>query len=256
MAWKHLNHRDLALILSADEMDKLRTLSRDDDWADIVDACMDSVADTWRGMLQAKGFEFDVREHFIPSSYQYWVLVHCRHAVWTRFPHSTDIALDTRRLDEYENALRFFKDPPIGPDTPDPENSSASPINGSMGNASIAVGPHRFPPWFTNSIIPFRKNRGAILPTPQVSDVAKTTDTIGVTWDAVPNAESYQAMLYLNGSIIGVVKTSEPYAEFRGLKSDTAYTFQVRAYGKDVAREASEWTLPTTIQTDPTPPNA
>lgn len=256
MSWKRLTVNDLKLILSADECDKLETLSRTDDWDNVVQSCIDNVANTWRGMFLARGFEFDVREHFIPSSFAHWVLIHARHAVWTRFPNSDSIALDQRRLDSYDKAMEFFSDPPIGPEPPDPENSSASPINGSMGNASVFVEPHRFPPWWTNSIIPFRKNRGAILPTPQVSDVAKTTDTIGVTWDAVPNAESYQAMLYLNGSIVGTVKVSEPYAEFSGLKPNTAYTVQIRAYGKDVAREASEWTLPTTIQTDPIPPNA
>lgn len=261
MSWKHLTYADLALILAGDELTKLNTLSKGADWSAIVEECMDTVADTWRGALASKGYVLDVRDHYIPGEYVYYVLVHCRHAVWTRFPHSDDIALDQRREDEYRHAMDLLENPYIGPSKPDPEWSGDSPINGDGGGSSIANPPLRFPPWFLHGQVRWNDERGSVLPLPQLSEEGVTSDSVSVSWPEVAGAEKYWARLtgpngtqYSNlfwkidlipsGHKIGV--------DFFGLSPSTSYTVSVRAFGADPKTTASEWAS-ISLLTQPSP---
>ena len=108
MSWKQLTINDLKTILSEDEITTLNTMSVEEDKTDIVNDCMNMIADMWRGAIAAKGYTLDTRDHYIPSEYVYWVLVHCRYAVWTRFPMSPSVGLDEARQKEYEKALDLF----------------------------------------------------------------------------------------------------------------------------------------------------
>ena len=96
MAWKRLTVDDLRTLLSEDEVEKLTELATLSAGVDVQNA-IDIVSDTWRGALQAKGVEVDVRDHYTPASYRYWILVHSRWAVWTRFPGTPAYALDDAR---------------------------------------------------------------------------------------------------------------------------------------------------------------
>lgn len=146
--WKRLNIDDLRAILSEDELDRLENLSVKDDISSVVNAGMDLVSDTWRGALGAKGYLVDVRDHYTPPEYRYWILVHARWAIWTRFPMTPDIALDKARENEYKKALDILKDPFINVSKPDysddPELSSMTQTTES----SIFLPPMRFTPWY------------------------------------------------------------------------------------------------------------
>lgn len=109
--WKNLTVDDLRLVLSEDEIEKLSQLSLSPEMATVIQDTIDLISDTWRGALSAKGMALDPREHFIPSTYAYWVCVHARHAVWTRFPNSGFIALDEVRKDELKKAMELLKQP-------------------------------------------------------------------------------------------------------------------------------------------------
>lgn len=90
---------------------------------------IDIVAETWRGAFKAKGLTIDIRDYYVPSEYWYYILVHARHAVWTRFTNSTNIALDDRRMDEYKKAMDLLKDPWLNVSKPDWEYSPENPEN-------------------------------------------------------------------------------------------------------------------------------
>ena len=77
------------------------------------------MADAWRGAWQAKGYQIDIRDHFVAPEYTYYVLVHARYAIWTRFPNSPAYALDEARKAEYDKALELLKSPYIGTSKPD-----------------------------------------------------------------------------------------------------------------------------------------
>lgn len=148
MAWKHLDIDDLRLILSEDEADQLNTYSLNTEMVDVVNETMDVVSDAWRGALAAKGYTLDTRDHYVPPEYSYYVLVHCRHAVWTRFPNSRDIALDERRKEEYDKAMELMRDPFIDVSEPDgggePDNRGAP----GTGAGSIRVPLNRIESWY------------------------------------------------------------------------------------------------------------
>lgn len=139
MTFKKLTIDDLRNILSEDEIQALNTLSLDDKKAAIVNDTINIIADTWRGALGAKGYRLDVRDHFIPSEYVYWVLVHARWAIWTRFPMSPVVGLDDARKDEYKKAMELLKDPYIGISKPDWEYDPTNPVNGGNGDAAITI---------------------------------------------------------------------------------------------------------------------
>lgn len=133
MSWKKLDIDDLKLILSQDELDRLSTLSLDETITTNINDTIDMVANVWRGALSAKGYTLDVRESYIPASYHYWVLVHARWAVWTRFPLSNDIALDDARKNEYNKALDLLKNPYIDAEKPAWEYDPSNPENQDEG---------------------------------------------------------------------------------------------------------------------------
>lgn len=139
MAFKRLTTDDLKSILSQDEIDALNTFSLDPAKTTILNDTIDMIADTWRGALSAKGYALDVRDHYIPTEYAYWVLVHARYAIWSRFPMSPAIALDDARKDEYNKALELLKNPYIGASKPDWEYSPENPVNGGTGGGSIKL---------------------------------------------------------------------------------------------------------------------
>lgn len=132
MNWKLLTIDDLKTILSEDEINTLNTISVDDDKTSIINDCINMIADMWRGAFSAKGYAMDIRDHYVPVEYVYWILVHCRYAVWTRFPMSPSIGLDEARTDEYKKALELLKDPYIGTSKPDPEYDSTSTNTGMI----------------------------------------------------------------------------------------------------------------------------
>lgn len=148
MAWKHLQIGDLRLILSEDETKQLNQYSLDADVSDVINSTMDVVSDVWRGALSAKGYELDVRDHYVPPEYAYYILVHCRHAVWTRFPNSESIALDGRRKEEYEKAMDLLRDPFI--DVSSPTDEGVPDTSGEIGTGagSIRVPWNRIPAWY------------------------------------------------------------------------------------------------------------
>lgn len=150
--WKKLDINDLRTILSEDELERLQTLSiNPDEMENIVNAGIDLVSDTWRGALGAKGYTLDVRDHYTPPEYRYWILTHARYAVWTRFPNTPDIALDKAREAEYKQALALLKDPYLDVSKPDySDEPGLSAESTTIGGASIFVPPMRFNAWYIN----------------------------------------------------------------------------------------------------------
>ena len=129
MSWKKLDIDDLKLLLAQDEIEKLSELSLDPEITAVINSIIDMVAAMWRGALRAKGYSMDIRDGYIPDAYQYWVLVHSRYAVWSRFPNSQYIAIDEVRKDEYKKALELLKDPYIDVAKPEWEYDPANPEN-------------------------------------------------------------------------------------------------------------------------------
>lgn len=139
MSWKKLDIDDLRKILSEDEVAVLATIGVPADVENMVNDVIDVVADTWRGAIIGKGYAYDVRDHYVPGTYAYWVLVHARWALWTRFPHSPSIALDEARKDEYEKALEILEKCALGTSKPDYEHSSDNPENKAGGTPSVVI---------------------------------------------------------------------------------------------------------------------
>lgn len=137
MAWKQLDYQDLQKILSQDEISTLETCSTS--LSATCDEVIDLVADTWRGMLIGKSVPVDIREHYIPGSLAYWVLVQARYSLWTRFPNSPAFALDEARKKEYEQSREIFSSGKIGTEDPEWEHSSDNPENGTRIPGSIQI---------------------------------------------------------------------------------------------------------------------
>ena len=135
--WKQLTVDDLRLILSEDEITRLNSISKSQEINSIIQDTLDLVADTWRGAIISKGYDYDIREHYIPLSYSYWILVHARYVVWTRFPKSPNIALDSARQSEYEKALDLLEKMYIGADIPDDEYSHKKQEEKQSNNYSL-----------------------------------------------------------------------------------------------------------------------
>lgn len=148
--WKLYTFDDLRQILSEDEVERLNTLSLDESKIDIINTCMATIADMWRGAFASKGYFVDVRPHYMPPEYAYYYLVHCRHAVWTRFPNSGAIALDDPRNDEYKEALEMLKKPAIATSAPDYSNDPVLSGDTSLydkQDAAILVPDMRIKTW-------------------------------------------------------------------------------------------------------------
>lgn len=146
--WKALDISDLRLILSEDETRQLNTYSVDESITAVINDTINMVSDAWRGALSAKGYTLDSREHYTPGSYAYYILVHCRWAVWTRFPNSKTIALDDARKQEYEKALELLKDPILDVDPVTPEGQAGDENATGTGAGSIRVPWNRIPQWY------------------------------------------------------------------------------------------------------------
>lgn len=79
MAWKRLDIDDLRLVLSEDEVEKLNERSLADDKLNvIIQEQLDVVADAFRGAWKSKGYELDVREHYVAPEYRNAVLNYAR----------------------------------------------------------------------------------------------------------------------------------------------------------------------------------
>ena len=152
MSWKRLTIDDLRLILSEDETQKLDTLSLNEDITEPINQTILLVSNTWRGAMKGKGYEIDPRDGYIPSAYAYWVLVHSRYAVWSRFPNSSFIAIDEVRKKEYEQAIELLKSPSLDTDkvewflpdgNPNPELSAYT--KDGTGGSSMLTPWLRFP---------------------------------------------------------------------------------------------------------------
>lgn len=148
--WKRLDINDLRKILSQDEVERLDTLSLGEGQTQAINNILDLVSDTWRGAFSSKGYYVDVREHYTPPTYHYWILVHARHACWARFPNSGQIALDDPREKEYEKALEILAKPTQA--TPAPDYSSDPVLSGDTSlydkqDAAILVPDMRIKTW-------------------------------------------------------------------------------------------------------------
>lgn len=117
--WKRLNIDDLRTILSEDEIERLNTLSVDNSIESVVNNGIDLISDMWRGALSAKGYTLSKDAYSTPPEYRYWILIHARWAIWTRFPNTPDIALDKAREAEYKQAMELLKNPYINVSKPD-----------------------------------------------------------------------------------------------------------------------------------------
>lgn len=155
MSWKHLSNADLKLVLSQDEIDKVSTLSLDPSLSAVVDDTIDMVSDTWRGALSGKGVKLDVREHYTPSAYSYFILVHARQVIWSRFPNSPLYALDEVRKEEYKKALEMLVSCSIGADKPEWQYDPENPINGGPKAGTITLPKLKFDEdlwWYQNEL--------------------------------------------------------------------------------------------------------
>ena len=146
--WKALDIDDLRLILSEDETAQLNQYSLDQSLTAVINDTINMVSDAWRGALSAKGYALDSREHYTPGSYAYYILVHARWAVWTRFPNSKQIALDDARKQEYEKALDLLKNPILDVDPVTPEGQAGDEDAIGTGAGSIRVPWNRIPQWY------------------------------------------------------------------------------------------------------------
>ena len=142
--WKRLNIDDLRTILSEDEIERLNTLSVDASIENVVNNGIDLISDMWRGALSAKGYTLSKVEYSTSPEYRYWILIHARWAIWTRFPNTPDIALDKAREAEYKQAMELLKNPYINVSKPDDEGEEDNDI----GTNGIYVPPQRFPAWY------------------------------------------------------------------------------------------------------------
>lgn len=152
MSWKRLTIDDVKLVLAQDEIDKLSELSLSPELTSVVNDTCDLIASTWRGAIQAKGNSIDPRDFYLPSCYWYHALAMIRQALWTRFPNSGVIALDERRVKEYEAAMELLKQPYLEVDkvewylpdgTPNPELSAYT--QDGTGGSSMLTPWLRFP---------------------------------------------------------------------------------------------------------------
>lgn len=125
--WRNVEKKDLAMVLSQDEIDKLENLSTNYD--DIFESSAVLVSNMIRGALSAKGFSLSTLENSIPESYMLIALILIRSFMWSRFPHSNIIAIDEIRLKESEWAKEVLKELPYNPDKIDSEHNPDNPDN-------------------------------------------------------------------------------------------------------------------------------
>lgn len=150
MSWKRLQLQDIQMVLAQDEIDKLENLSKDPETREIIQDILDNVSDAWRGSLAAKSVVLSTIEHSTPSEYRIFILNFARHQIWTRFPESTTIALDERRVAEYEQACELLQNPYINVAPPSPEEQP-TPEDSARHTGSVFVPYMRIPPFPFNT---------------------------------------------------------------------------------------------------------
>ena len=145
--WRKLDFKDLQNVLAYDEFQKLNEMSLSSDLSDICQPILDQVADMFRGAFLTKGYNVDIRDHYVPQGYVNPILNYARWQIWTRFPNSQNIALDDPRRFAYEEAKELLKDPYIGTENPDysddPELSGRTDLT-STNDASLTLPYQRF----------------------------------------------------------------------------------------------------------------
>lgn len=132
--WVHLTYEDLAEVLAYDELEKLNEMSIHESIDNICQRQVDSVADAFRGAFLAKGYNIDIRSHYIPQTYKVYVLAMARYFICARFPGSKDIFLDEPRYELFKRAQDLLKDPVLG--VPDPDYSNDPELSSSMITAA------------------------------------------------------------------------------------------------------------------------
>lgn len=147
MGWTRLTIDDLRLVLAEDEVDKLNTRSLDANLSAVIQEQLDCVADAFRGAWQSKGYNIDVRDHYVAPEYKQFVLNYARWQIWTRFPMTEDFALSDPRKIQYEQASELLKNPYLGVSKPDysgdPELSARTD---TRLDSAITVPWLKFPP--------------------------------------------------------------------------------------------------------------
>lgn len=147
MAWKQLTIDDLRLVLAEDEIEKLNERSlADDKFLVVIQQQLDAVADAYRGAWSSKGYTIDVRDHYIDQGYLIPVLNYARFQIFTRFPMTSDYALDENRKKQYEEAAELLKDPYIGVSKPDySDDPELSSVTQYEHDAAISMPWMKFP---------------------------------------------------------------------------------------------------------------
>ena len=152
--WKLLTINDLRKILSEDEVDKLNKLSLENSLLEqVINQTILMISNTWRGALKGQSYVYDIRDGYTPPEYEYYILVHARHAIWSRFPQSRTIALDDARTDEYKYALKLLEKPFIDVSRPDDEHASDKQPDeqddSSVKDIAVRCPPMKFEPLYT-----------------------------------------------------------------------------------------------------------
>lgn len=159
--WTRLNIDDLRLVLAEDEVQKLDNLSKTTDISAMINDQLDMVADMYRGALAAKGFNIDVRAHYISPEYRNIVLNYARWQIWTRFPMTENYALSKPRENLFLEAQDYLKDPKIGPSIPDysddPELSGNTDLT-SYSDGSLSLPYLKFNSWDSGFMSNMYKN--------------------------------------------------------------------------------------------------
>lgn len=147
MGWTRLTIDDLRLVLAEDEVDKLNTRSLDANLSAVIQEQLDCVADAFRGAWQSKGYNIDVRDHYVAPEYRQFVLNYARWQIWTRFPMTVDFALSDPRKMQYEQASELLKNPYLGVSKPDySDDPELSAKTNARLDSAITVPWLKFPP--------------------------------------------------------------------------------------------------------------
>ena len=129
MAWKQATVQDLKLVLSKDEIEKLDEVSSD--LSARIQGQLDAVADQFRAAFTSKGYNLDVREHYIDDGYLVPMLNYARWQIWTTFPMTEAYALSEPREKLFEQAVELLKNPYLG--TSEPDYSDDPELSGTTG---------------------------------------------------------------------------------------------------------------------------
>ena len=144
MAWLHPTVEHLRLVLAEDEIDKLENSSTV--LSARVQDTLDSVVDTFRSAFRAKGYNIDIREHYIDDGYLIPCLNLARYQIWSTFPDAENYALTEPRKELYSDAKELLKDPYIGVSKPDySDDPELSSMNQATYDSAISMPWMKFP---------------------------------------------------------------------------------------------------------------